>query len=386
MPLALSEFIDTHSAELIERCRLKVVGRSVRNPAFPEPTSGIPIFLGQLVETLRSENDPQEAARRALASAGQAGQLKPAERHVPAGMAAMSEQHGAVLQRQGYSIDQVVHDYGDLCQAITELAIESGAGITTDEFHSLNRCLDFAIADAVTGFAGSRDDYASASGDRAISERLGKLAHEQRNLLNSVMLSISAMRRGSVGIGGATAKVLDRSLLGLRDLIDRELVDVRLDAGGPLVREYVDVGTFITKARISAGLEARSIDRDFSVPSVEWGMTVHVDKQMLYSAVSNVLQHAFKVATLHGHVTLTALVADNRVLIEVTDEGGGRPDRKSEALSDAAERDKVDRSAGAPGLSIARRAIAACGGELRVKEVVGTGCVFTIDLPREERE
>ena len=50
-------------------------------------------------------------------------------------------------------MSQVVHDYGDVCQAITELALERKAPITVKEFHTLNRCLDTAIAEAVTEHA-----------------------------------------------------------------------------------------------------------------------------------------------------------------------------------------------------------------------------------------
>lgn len=53
----------------------------------------------------------------------------------------------------GYTVSQAVHDYGDICQAITELALELGAPISVKEFHTLNRCLDAAIAEAVTEHA-----------------------------------------------------------------------------------------------------------------------------------------------------------------------------------------------------------------------------------------
>ena len=53
----------------------------------------------------------------------------------------------------GFNISQVVHDYGDICQAITEVAVEQNVPITTEEFHTLNRCLDTAIAEAVTEHA-----------------------------------------------------------------------------------------------------------------------------------------------------------------------------------------------------------------------------------------
>ena len=50
-----------------------------------------------------------------------------------------------------------MHDYGDICQAITELAAEKNAPVTVDEFHTFNRLLDNAIADAVASYGGHRD-------------------------------------------------------------------------------------------------------------------------------------------------------------------------------------------------------------------------------------
>jgi hypothetical protein len=37
--------------------------------------------------------------------------------------------HGRELVEGGYSVSQVVHDYGDVCQAITELALERKAAM-----------------------------------------------------------------------------------------------------------------------------------------------------------------------------------------------------------------------------------------------------------------
>ena len=78
-------------------------------------------------------------------------------------------QHGRDLQLQGFTVSQVVHDYGDVCQSITELAIETGAPISVGDFRILNRCLDDAIASAVTEYGRERPcsvqtSSASASG------------------------------------------------------------------------------------------------------------------------------------------------------------------------------------------------------------------------------
>jgi hypothetical protein len=47
--------------------------------------------------------------------------------------------------------------YGDVCQSITDLAVETRAPISSDDFRTLNRCLDDAIAGAVTEFAREQD-------------------------------------------------------------------------------------------------------------------------------------------------------------------------------------------------------------------------------------
>src|SRR6185503_16077479 len=89
--------------------------------------------------------------------------------------------HGTELLRLGYTVDQVVHHYGDVCQAITELAVREHAHIHTDEFRTLNRCLDEAIADAVTAFADEREN-AILQESTNLHLRLGKLADDHKKL------------------------------------------------------------------------------------------------------------------------------------------------------------------------------------------------------------
>lgn len=77
----------------------------------------------------------------------------------------------------------MVHDYGDLCQAITDLAVERDAPFTVDQSRILNRCLDNAIADAVTEFSFQRDMQISVHQIAGEKQRLGFLVHELRNAL-----------------------------------------------------------------------------------------------------------------------------------------------------------------------------------------------------------
>ena len=147
-------------------------------------------------------------------------------------MRTTAARHGHEPLRHGFTVDQVVHDYGDLCQAITDLAFEQDVPLAVNEFRMLNRCLDNAIADSVTEFS-YRRDLVLEEGVHSLNERLGFLAHELRNLIQTATLALTAIKAGNAGVAGATAAVLDRSLIGLRNLVDRSLADVRVTAGMP---------------------------------------------------------------------------------------------------------------------------------------------------------
>jgi signal transduction histidine kinase len=376
----LHEFLDANRTELIERCRMKVSRRAAPRPTPGEMDHGIPLFLGQLIETLRLEQDA--GAWQTFKAGGMPGMVP---RDVRSEIAVTAARHGHSLLQRGYTVNQVVFGYGDLCQAITELAIEKNAPVTADEFRGLNRCLDNAIADAVTEFARRRDLMISERDDRATSERLGFLAHELRNFLNTAMLSFAAIKTGSVALDGATSGVLDRSLGGLRDLIDRALSDVRL-AAGVEERDFSEIAVhhLLSEVQVAASLEAKAKGCEFTVSPVATGLGIFADRQLVNSAVSNLLQNAFKFTRLHSHVSLKAYGTGDRVMIEVEDQCGGLPEGKAESLFISFGQHHQDRSGLGLGLSIARRAVEASGGTLSVRDMPGLGCVFTIDLPRRD--
>ena len=103
----LDRFIAVHRDEIISRCRAKVAVRSVPVPNQPDEDHGVPLFLDQLIEALRlgmrSSPEIGESAIR----------------------------HGSELLRKGFTVSQVVHDYGDVCQSVTELATEMNAVISS---------------------------------------------------------------------------------------------------------------------------------------------------------------------------------------------------------------------------------------------------------------
>ncbi|HET7343534.1 MAG TPA: HAMP domain-containing sensor histidine kinase [Methylomirabilota bacterium] len=376
----LDDFLATNRAELISRCRDKVAKRPAPRPTDRELRYGIPLFLDQLVETLRRELTlgPPEAGHASFAPP--APPATPRESDIGRSAA----QHGHELLHGGFTIDQVVHDYGDLCQAVTELAVEQNAPVTADEFRILNRCLDDAIADAVTEFGRQRDQFLADEATRVMNERLGSFAHELRNLVHTAILSATAIKKGTVGFAGATGAVHERSLIGLRDLIDRTLVEVRLTAGLPERRERLSIAEFLEDIQVGASLDAaaRGMELVVSLPPEPQRLVIEVDRQILAGAVANLLQNAFKFSRALGRVSLRAHSAADRVLIEIEDECGGLPPGKADAMFRPFEQLDAERTGLGLGLAISQRGVEANGGKLTVRDLPGTGCVFIVTLPR----
>lgn len=371
----LHEFLTTNRVELIDRCRLKVAQRPSPKATDAELEHGVPLFLDQLIKTLRVEQIPALKPNRK--PPGKSGE-SPGTTDI--GISAAL--HGRELLEQGFTIDQVVHDYGDLCQAVTELAFQDGVAIEVEEFRTLNRCLDNAIADAVTEFSYQNDSLAADKGVQAWNEQLGFLAHEMRNLIHTATLAVDALKGGNVGLTGATGAVLDRSLLGMRSLIDRSLADVRVTAGMSAQNELISLADFIADVKTSASLDARARECKFVVSDVAKDLAVDVDREMLFSAVVNLLQNAFKF-TKHGtEVALNIVAVADRILIDVADHCGGLPPGTSGKMFLPFTQNGADKSGLGLGLSMCRRGVEANNGVLRVRDVPGSGCVFTIDLPR----
>lgn len=352
----LHEFITAYRDEIVTRTRDRVRGRPWPSVSADEIEHGVPLFLTQLSETLRLEATSAPFSSNAIGAA--------------------AARHGAELLAAGFSVAQVVHDYGDICQAVTEIAVEQHAPITVEEFHTLNRCLDTAIAEAVTEHA--RLTAAKRSAEEV--ERLGQAAHELRDLLNNALLAFHTLKRGAVAVNGNTGAVLGRSLTGLRDLIGRTLSEVRLAAGTQL-RERLSVTAFIDEIAASGVLHSEYRDVRFTVVPVDPALEVEGDPQLLTSATMNLLHNAFKNTPAGGRVTLKAHVLGDRLLIDVRDECGGIPNSRRDLFQPFGERRGADRSGLGLGLSIARQAVRAHGGDIHVRNMPGEGCVFTIDMP-----
>ncbi len=369
----LHEFLTAHRLELIDRCRAKVARRFAPEATDAQIEHGIPHFIDQLIRALRLEQMSKPMQSHKVSSSLDGGQPDFSE------IGVIAKRHGRELLQHGYTIDQVVHDYGDLCQAISDVAFDRSASIQFDEFRTLHRCLD---AEAVTEFCYLSDGLKAEKGVQALNERLGLLAHEMRNFLHTATLAFAAIKTGHIELTGPTAEALERSLIGLRVLIDRSLADVRLTAGLPSRQELMSLAGFVADIQVSASLEAHARKCRFVVSDIDPALAVSGDKDLLLSAVGNLLQNAFKFTKLDTEVSLNVYATGDRILIEVADRCGGLPPGDAEKMFVPFTQVGADQSGLGLGLSICRRSVEANNGVLSVRDVPGTGCVFTISLPR----
>ncbi len=352
----LHDFIELNRAEIEARAAARAGAHGALSDR-AERDRGIPLFLAQLLTVLGGQPPTSPTARDALTTS--------------------ATSNGEVQLRQGRSVEQVVHAYGDVCQVVTELATEQGVKITTAEFKTFNGCLDDATAHAVTEYVAQRERSLA----RADTERLGLIAHEMRNHLSAAIMSFESIRSGAVGHTGRTSEVHARSLLRLRDIIDRSLAEVRLDANLH-ADEVMAVTELFDEIEVAASLHAKSRGVRLTMLRAAPELRVRGDRQTLLSVIGNLLHNAVKFTKREGEIIVRASASADQVSIDVEDECGGLPAGTQEELFAPFSQKATNRSGLGLGLSICRRGAAANGGEIAVRDLPGRGCVFTLVLPR----
>jgi hypothetical protein len=195
----LHDLVTEHKELIISRCRAKVAKRSSPPPTAREIDHGVAMFLDEMLTQLRL------------------GVTDNAQIGITA------KKHGDDLRRQGFTVSQVVHDYGDVCQAITEIAVESNTAISAEDFRKLNSCLDDAIAGAVTEYGRGRPGAPQTAVEDVPIEGL---TLELRDTIQTASLAMEVLKSGRVGIAGSTGAVFERTLLNAQELINRLLAEV----------------------------------------------------------------------------------------------------------------------------------------------------------------
>lgn len=361
----LYKFLVENREKILAVTREKIIGISENKPTTEESERGLPEFYDHMLYEMKRESQglPKSSEKSAARKHGQHS----------------TTLHGKELSRLGYTVSQVVHGYGVLCQAITELADARRIQINAREFSVLNLSLDIAIADAVTGFAKHASVEIVGSIDSA--KRTGVLAHELRNALAATSLAHALIKKGVVGAAGSTNALLESNLNRMRDLIDGSFAELRMQTDKVVNLQSVLLIQIVEEVEATASQEAnlKGLTIKMEVPR---DLHVNADRHYLVSALSNLVQNAIKYSKQNGIIWVRGRDLDKDLVLEVEDQCGGLPKGKFEELSQSFSQKRSNRAS--PKLSISREAVSRNGGTLTVHDSPGKGCIFSITLPKRE--
>ena len=361
--ISLYTMLIERKTEILEKCRAKVADvAGPRSSAYPFEAA-FPLLYDELIEVLRlSLADHSAEARKKFVS--------------DTVNASSSRAHAQQSFRMGYTVSQLVHGYGSICQGITEFAYEQGEPITSTEFSQLNMCLDVAIAQAVSEFELVKI-HAMSDSDTL---RMGFLVHEVRNYLSSAMLAHELIKSGDVGANGATSQAMTMSLQHIKQLVDRAIAEVRMNGGAVLEQARLRLFGLLSEIEGTALAEARAKSITLNV-SIDPSLEILADGHLISSAVSNLVQNAIKFTPEGGAIWLRAFSRGDRAIIEIEDRCGGLPLGKIEHLFEPYVQHQTNRGGMGLGLPISRRAVELNGGSVSARDIPGVGCVFSVDLP-----
>jgi signal transduction histidine kinase len=294
-------------------------------------------------------------------------------------MSVNAEEHGEQRLGLGFDVAEVVREYGALHECILEIAGEAGLVISRREQEVIVRWLNGGIADAVAQYVKQRD----LELQRQSSEHLGFIAHELRNPLGTARLAFHRLRQTELS-EGRTVDMLDRSLRRTAEMIDSVLSHASLKMGVQPRLAPVGVRLLLAEVESDASMEAQARGIKTVISALE-DLLIDADPRLLRSAIANLLHNAIKFSQEGSTVTLSATHADGRTTIVVTDGCGGLPPGKAEELFAPLIQRGENRSGFGLGLAIALQAAEAHNGTIKVQDIPGTGCAFTIDLPGPAR-
>jgi signal transduction histidine kinase len=312
----------------------------------------LPDFLREVIDALRLEESPDTSPTAA--------------------------DHGEQRLALGFDLDSVVREYGALGASIVETARAAGTPLTPRDYLVLSQCVNTGIAEAVAQYARQRD----AELQRQANEHFAFIAHELRNPLGSALLALSLLRDKALMPEDRLAKVLDRALARMHQLIEESLGVAQASAGIHLRREPIRLGALLDDAEMGAvaNAEEKNIRLTFLLQSDE---TISVDARLVRSALSNLVRNAVKFSKPGGSVEVRGRVENGRTTIEVEDRCGGLPAGKVEqAFAPFVQLDPKKDGFGL-GLAIVKQAADAHGGSIRVQNLPGKGCIFVLEIPSE---
>jgi len=289
----------------------------------------------------------------------------------------------------GKPIGEVFRPEGDLLvdRNGTGRRIEAGKSPVLDE-NGRHVGTVFVIRD-VTEKARVEAAMANSQKLESLGVLAGGIAHEIRNPLSSINISISSIERAcgrSTGLEPETREKIDLILEQMKSAASKMGMVVRrvLDYSKPFPprKDAVDLNRVIEEAiRLSLStLRKREIAvrRDLAADLGRCRVDAQMIEQVLVNLITNACQ-AMEGAEGPKFLEIGSAVRDGRIVLRVADSGPGVPPSLREKVFDPFFTTRKDGSG--IGLSFSHRIVADHGGELRVGVSRWGGAEFRIELP-----
>jgi signal transduction histidine kinase len=355
----LVDVLTTMRAEVMARWQASVAGiiapEAMRRV---ELLDHLPTFVDEIASALRED--------AGLSPEGPLPEESPA-----------AAEHGEQRLRLGFSLDAVVREYGALRDAIVATARDAGAEPTFRELNVLSDAIISGIAHAVTEYTQQRD----AELLRLANEHFAFVAHELRNPISSATIAFQLLKQqGALPTEGRSVRALERGLKQTSELVEQTLKMARVVSGIELRKQPTTIRTLLEDAELGAMSEGEAKGVEVRL-TVGEDAPVLLDRRLVGSALGNLVRNGVKYSHPGSVVEVRGAISNGRVVIEVEDGCGGLPPGKVEqAFTPFVRLDERQDGFGL-GLAIAKQAVDAHGGTIRVQNLPNKGCVFVLELP-----
>lgn len=225
------------------------------------------------------------------------------------------------MEKLGFTVNDVVHSYGDIygdiCHAIVERALQQAMSFEVGEYRMLNRCLDNAVASAVSEFGYQRDSGAANSREIGENQRLAAIGNEVRNQLGTATLAVAALKARELTMGGTTGSILERSLHSLGKLVDEMLRAASIEEDGNDLLGLIPLADFMDEFKATLEQTGAAKSRRLTMSRVEHRLGIKGSRDTLQAAVAGLAQVALQITQTDDEITVHSYANGARIRIDI---------------------------------------------------------------------
>ncbi|MFC2128744.1 sensor histidine kinase, partial [Bacteroidota bacterium] len=225
-------------------------------------------------------------------------------------------------------------------------------------------------------------------------EFLGNISHELKTPIFNIQGYILTLLEGGLEDPSINMEYLERTEKSINRMISivSDLEEISKIEAGEFQLNYEDFNIIRLIEEVFEQEEIRAQKKNVSLrlaKKYEYAIMVHADKKGIFEVLSNLIINGINYGKDEGSVRVNILAKDNKVLIEVSDDGIGIPRKHLPRIFERFYR--VDKSRSRDeggtglGLAIVKHFIEAHGQNINISSTPGKGTTFTFSLNRTNK-